>query len=176
MSTRSIVSKPDGDGWLGRYVHYDGYPSGVGQSLIEIVMRDGIETARRTIVDEHVYWSSINASEGMANPDLTTGQVVPTGAQRELRPHVTVVGYGDADLNSESADEDPDKPYWMLDPTSFDCDAEWHYILGDTALIVATVGWGDKAGTLTPFGVFSYTLEGYDGLAAAEKALNDADE
>ena len=176
MGTRSIVSVPDGDGWKGRYVHWDGYPTGVGQSLIEIVMRDGIEVARRTIVDEHVYWSSIDASEGMANPDLHTGQIVPTGEQRELRPNVVVVGYGNADLNSEAAGEDPDKPYWMLNPSNFDCGAEWHYILGDRELFVSVVGWGDSAGTLKPFGTFPYTLEGYDALAAAEKAYNESED
>lgn len=35
MGTRSIVAEPHGDGFRGRYVHWDGYPSGVGASLFE---------------------------------------------------------------------------------------------------------------------------------------------
>lgn len=30
MSTRSAIARPAGDGWEGRYHHFDGYPSGVG--------------------------------------------------------------------------------------------------------------------------------------------------
>jgi hypothetical protein len=36
MSTRSIVARPDAEhGWEGRYVHSDGYPTGVGKHLFE---------------------------------------------------------------------------------------------------------------------------------------------
>jgi hypothetical protein len=35
MGTRSMILKPHGDAWVGRYVHWDGYPTGVGQELME---------------------------------------------------------------------------------------------------------------------------------------------
>lgn len=33
MGTRSVIAKPHGDGFMGKYCHWDGYPSGVGAAL-----------------------------------------------------------------------------------------------------------------------------------------------
>ena len=119
MGTRSLVLKPHGDGFEGRYVHYDGYPTGVGIALLRIVKRDGLEKARKTIIDDHYYWSCINesmfsnrynsASKDMVKNDYTglpTGNVVLLGEQRGVAPSVDVIGYGEADLNSPRNEEE----------------------------------------------------------------------
>lgn len=51
MSTRSVVAVPTEDGgWRGRYIHYDGYPTGVGADVVAVVRRDGLPTARETLM------------------------------------------------------------------------------------------------------------------------------
>ena len=61
MGTRSIVAVPTGEtSWKGRYVHWDGYPSGVGASLVEIIKRDGIEATVKTLTEDHWGWSIVD--------------------------------------------------------------------------------------------------------------------
>ena len=35
MSTRSVIARANGDSWAGRFHHWDGYPEGLGKTLIE---------------------------------------------------------------------------------------------------------------------------------------------
>lgn len=60
MSTHASIQRP-GAG-RGRYVHFDGYPSGVGEQLWAIVKRDGVEKARQVLVDEHGEWRCLHTS------------------------------------------------------------------------------------------------------------------
>lgn len=63
MATRSIIAKPEGDGWVGVYHHWDGYPTGLGLALLEAqALHFGGDTAamiRYLIDDEPVGWSTI---------------------------------------------------------------------------------------------------------------------
>lgn len=67
MSTRSVIAEPNGDGFRGRYHHWDGYPSGVGQTLWGLYHGhfDGDTEAMRQylIADEPVGWSTINGAD-----------------------------------------------------------------------------------------------------------------
>lgn len=64
MSTRSVVAVPlPGGGWKGRYVHFDGYPSGVGSALAKIVQRDGYEKAVQTLTQDHYGWSTVDGED-----------------------------------------------------------------------------------------------------------------
>ena len=63
MSTRSIIAKQYGDSWKGRYAHWDGYPSHQGRNIWEIVQRDGVAQAVKTLVDENFYWSLLNPAQ-----------------------------------------------------------------------------------------------------------------
>lgn len=63
MSTRSIIGRPAGDGFEGRYHHSDGYPSGLGFELHRRYREVyGGDVARMTahLIDEHpAGWSSL---------------------------------------------------------------------------------------------------------------------
>jgi hypothetical protein len=53
-----------GDGFHGRYIHWDGYPTHMGHSLWTIVKRDGIGLALDILCSENFGWSTINPSQG----------------------------------------------------------------------------------------------------------------
>lgn len=65
MATRSMIARPEGDGWRGRYVHFDGYPEGVGRELWAIAHGQfkGREAELVTLLlDAHpAGWSSISS-------------------------------------------------------------------------------------------------------------------
>lgn len=62
MGTRSVVAARQEDGsWRGRYVHWDGYPDGVGAAVQEIVKRDGRDQAIETLLVQNFGWSSVDA-------------------------------------------------------------------------------------------------------------------
>ncbi len=63
MSTRSVVARQRGDGFKGRYVHLDGYPSGVGARLYELCNALGAEQTLKVLTEDHYGWSSIHQSD-----------------------------------------------------------------------------------------------------------------
>lgn len=67
MSTNSVIAVPHGDGWRGRHVQWDGDPPCVGKNLFEIVQRDGVDVARRTLLKDHYGWSVLHSDQ----PDIS---------------------------------------------------------------------------------------------------------
>jgi len=60
MATRSVVGRYVGDdAWIGRYVHWDGYPANMVMVLLEIVLRDGFDKAISKLVFENYGWSGL---------------------------------------------------------------------------------------------------------------------
>lgn len=59
MATRSIVAKPHGNGWYGRYVHWDGAPETRLPILQRMVARDGVARVREVLLHENTSWSSL---------------------------------------------------------------------------------------------------------------------
>jgi len=60
MATRSVVGRYVGDeAWIGRYVHWDGYPASMVMVLLEIVLRDGFDKAVSKLVFENYGWSGL---------------------------------------------------------------------------------------------------------------------
>jgi hypothetical protein len=60
MSTHCVVARPKGSDWEGRYVHFDGYPSGAGHDLYVIAHQIGVERMLEIIIDEHPGgWNSL---------------------------------------------------------------------------------------------------------------------
>lgn len=71
MGTRSAVGVRNENGeWKGRYVHWDGYPSGVGKTLQDLIKRDGPQKVVQTVVLENYGWSALN---GEVHPQLGLG-------------------------------------------------------------------------------------------------------
>jgi hypothetical protein len=67
MGTRSIIARAKGDGWEGRYHHWDGYPSGLGAGLYDHYHRSFGRNLKRmleVLIDEHPSgWSTINGAD-----------------------------------------------------------------------------------------------------------------
>lgn len=67
MGTRGCIAKPEGDGWRGRYHHWDSYPTGLGTTLLEVhaeVFAGDHETMIAYLIDdEPVGWSTINGAD-----------------------------------------------------------------------------------------------------------------
>ena len=191
MGTRSMILKPEGDAWVGRYVHWDGYPEGVGAALHEIVNRDGLTMARKVLIDDHVYWSSIDPSMVHTKRDYSGNEVIVTeidlggialGAcvssisytdeKRWAKPATFVVGYGEADLNGPVNDEaDEDFLITYANYSQYD-GCEWAYLLSGDGLHFGRVPWGREATQPNWMGVipwdadFSEALTGF--MAGAE--------
>ena len=86
MSTRSIIAIPEGDGWKGRYVHYDGYPAGVGQTVWHIVKTAGLAEAARILTSKPIGWSIINDNpDGIPRSTPATTTNPDTGTPTSLR-------------------------------------------------------------------------------------------
>lgn len=118
MSTRSIVAIPLDNGFRGRYVHSDGYPTHMGRALHIIAKRDGVEKARRTLVEDHFSWSVLF-------PERSDEEL---GEFAHGRDDTAVSGYGVA-YKEATADE------WC-DSKDPDGDLEWAYVLNDTSVSV----------------------------------------
>lgn len=127
MGTRSVIAATPADAARGRYVHWDGYPTGVGQALLNIVRRDGLDKAREVLTREHFGWSSVTG-EGSDLAATTTDD----------GRFVIVPGYGLAYSHDEHKDA------WAQSVHS----EEWGYILGDDGLHIvghAHIPWTDSA-------------------------------
>lgn len=119
MATRSIIAIPEGDSWKGRYVHWDGYPSHMAESISEIVRRDGLEKAIKIFTGAIYGWSRIDPSE--------TGNQSAGDHQS-----IDVKGYGSA--YAEVFDES-----WLVPDSG--CGTEWVYVLTTGGLLVIKEYW-----------------------------------
>jgi hypothetical protein len=129
MGTRSIIAIPNGDGYKGRYAHWDGYPEWMGRNLWEIVKRDGLEQARRVLVEDNFYWSNMDASQA----DAPLKDFMDDGRFR------IVPGYGVSGTHHQAS---PDE--WVTHHDSTWC--EWVYVLGVDGLLIGSIvyeGGGD---------------------------------
>jgi hypothetical protein len=171
MSTRSVVAVPNGDAWRGRYVHSDGYPSGIGRVLTELVRRDGVQAVREMVVTgPHYGWSFLENKM----PDIKGVTPDPDGAWASagaMAHHFgpdgiwgdgrfrAVPGYGAAYTDTvitsmgRAGYQQVTEDQW-LDPD--DCATnvfiEWAYVLGDRALFIYEDGH-------TPVGAYDYQAD-----------------
>ena len=139
MSTHALVF---GESSLGRYVHFDGYPSGVGAALLRIVQRDGLDVARKVVLDSQGGWVSLHGEPSRSEYDedgklfknifnAEPGTVVDFGDTS----HPFVVGYGDADVYGDPVNSDD-----LSDAPS----CAWAYHLGDAGLNFARLDENPK--------------------------------
>ena len=150
MGTRSVIAKPYGDIWRGRYCHWDGYPRHNASAIFHLVQRDGLEVARKTLIDDNFYWSSINPfTEYGKDTGDACFQYVP--------------GYGKAGTILQS---DPDE-WW----TPNDLDSawiEWVYIMADDGLMILDAG-------KKLFGCYPWILQEPNWLLEEENYSNYSD-
>lgn len=67
MSTRSVVAIPQGDGWKGRYVHFDGYPDHMLPTLLSLIDRKGVDRVIDVLINWNPGWSFLGVDEGSRN-------------------------------------------------------------------------------------------------------------
>lgn len=123
MSTNSVIAMSVDGPPAGRYVHWDGYPTGVGLALHAIVARDGLQLAARTLLSDWTGWSTLTGDSDV--PD-----------DREPLRFTPVPGYGLAYTRAEQPDE------WIPLAEAERCGAEWAYVLAPDHLDVYRVDVG----------------------------------
>lgn len=141
MSTHACVAKPDGEAIDGRYVHFDGYPSGLGVTLIEGLERfdgDLVAMTTKLIDNERVGWSVL------AGIDLTEE---PTWRDYSEEPSNSPLSY--------SARGETNELIITSVQHAADCGCDWLYVLRPEGIAVynlerkerylGVVAWGDTA-------------------------------
>lgn len=142
MGTRSVVAIPDGDAWRGRYVHWDGYPTHMAQTLTDMVRRDGLSKVILTLTESFHGWSSLSATQvnETDEPDFDSDIFV------------SVEGYGTA-----YADANPDD-WHTPHPEAW---TEWAYVLCPAGLLVVKQDHGQPD---TVIGLFDWNTD-HDWMA-----------
>lgn len=137
MGTRSILAVPYGDGWRGRYCHWDGYPTHNGARIWALVQEHGLDEVARMLVIDHYGWSSLSERSSRT----------PLGDGYDDGRFALVDGYGVA-YTTEEGQSDPDE--WI----THDGDkwgTEWLYVLAKGGLMVAKVSFSDEVEFLGTF-------------------------
>lgn len=141
MGTRSCVAKPNGEAIEGRYVHWDGYPSGVGVTLV---------TAKDT-----AFGGDLAAMHKKLIDDERIGWSVLAGRDLSLPPAWEEVGEKSANPLSYTVRGEKDDDEILIDSVQAakHSGCAWLYILTEAGVIVISlyhegrhvVAWGDEA-------------------------------
>lgn len=131
MGTRSCVAIPEGDGFRGKYVHWDGYPTWMGRNLHALVAEHGLAEVQRVLVYESAGFSCVDPRK----TELET-------FERDGR-FMVIPGYGVA---FNPASEQGNAEDWI---TPFATDGsqrdgwgtEWAYVLSDGGLVIWKMHW-----------------------------------
>lgn len=159
MGTRAVIAKPVGDGWQGRYHHWDGYPTALGVTLIRWHKILGSARLIEILVDgERKGWSTINGA------DLTLPPTWIDGPQEE--PH--------GPLSYSARGEEGE---WLITHDSDDGGTEWAYVINDTSVVVFERRFGRDEGNdeghgtgLFGFGASDTEAGGYWRLVGTVKS------
>lgn len=151
MGTRSVIAVEHGDGWRGRYCHWDGYPTGVGEALRQIVKRDGLDTAIRTLTQDYYGWSNVNAQDQ---------QELHKGYQDGR--FAAVPGYGIA-YTTHQGQSRPEQWHTSDDRESW---CEWAYVLTATGIDVYTLPFESA-----PVLVGTVAYDDANGMSRAEESV-----
>jgi hypothetical protein len=129
MSTRATIARQtEGDAFIGRYIHFDGYPSGVGIGILRALNRFGLTEGKKVLLDDHpAGWSNV------ASCDWTQ------------------------EIGSIESMDDPNRPMcychgdeveeeWLVDSAGDDGGAQWAYVFSNSinSLMVYEHKYDDK--------------------------------
>lgn len=132
MSTHCIVGRYEDQS--GIFVNFDGYPTGVGYELVDLIRRDGVETVMNNILAQEAGWVCLGASSDIE------GLVKEIGAP----PMNGIAGYGVA------YDDDGEGGRAMIPVNNERPDRPWGYMLmGDGDIVIYKDGC--NLGTVNAF-------------------------
>lgn len=174
MGTRGVIAVPDAaHGFRGRYIHWDSYPTGVGEALRQVVVRDGGPTAMRVLTEEHYGWSSLNPDQ---DPDEQLGAGMSDGR------FVVIGGYGTG-YTTEQGQSAEDE--WILGDGD-NWGTEWAYVVSEAGIEVFERVYGDSGHATGWFGISQADAQwahrglvrftDAEGMARVEQAAMEAAE
>lgn len=155
MGTRSVIARQEGDGFKGRYCHWDGYPSHMVPALWNVVAQtfaSDVNAALRVLIEDNYGWLSID-ERASANEPLRVG--LNDGRFRQVE------GVGIA-YTTEQGQSSPDE--WITHDGG-DWGTEYAYALNDVGIAVFDRRWGtpteDEGKMVGYFGVGAPDSSGY---------------
>jgi hypothetical protein len=191
MGTRGVIAEPvtqgiPEHGFIGRYHHWDSYPTGLGATLwaLHRDRYDGDTTAMRAelIAAHPAGWSTINGADWDLEPgftDCTTCDkpgwmhYVQNYPAHDLpRPEPYAPGtYAAYDHLAERPEVSPGPACYchgsraeeemFVRSDGDDCGAEWAYVLADDALVIYERRWNRTGAHMT--GMFGFGADAGEG-------------
>lgn len=205
MGTRSVLARPEGDGFAGVYAHWDGYPTCKGPELFDSLKELGgdVSALRDYAIREGTsgYWSSFmppsDVAAQLTKPEFVTCNLCDgTGVRPDWKgtcgyegcngcPDRERVGNGPGTgmmSNRERTSNwvPQDSPQWITSQGD-DGGTEWAYVIGDNALVVFVRRYGtpddDKGYGMGAFGMGASDTEagGYWRMVDTVKWDEDPD-
>lgn len=162
MSTNGMIARPkDGEGFEGRYHHWDSYPEGLGASLFKLAngyFKNDLHRMMQVLVDEHSAWSTIvgDSTGDVADFSLEPG-FLPTGSDNK---RAQCYCHGDRHEENELITNE-DYRKWV--------GIEWIYIV-DPDLRSITVLYPEYEGPLRNLGTYSLSASEPDWEALSKMA------
>jgi hypothetical protein len=122
MSTRSCIARPTTEGFSGRYVHWDGYPAGVGKELYGLYQskfKGKLAGMERFLMDDHpAGWSVICGADWSQTPGFI--EVQTRDFKGRERPQCFCHG------------DRREKPWEVTQADAACSGCEWVYVLHET--------------------------------------------
>ena len=147
MSTRSVVARPTVDSWEGRYIHFDGYPTGVGFELWCIVKNEGVLKAREVLINDNSGWSSLNSNSYVELSTFGNNKCLVEGFG---------IAYTDTDVSEPFISPNSEESLFYLD---------FGYIIQDDGIAVMAM----TSKGYDVWGVVKYDMSVNDAYDAFEK-------
>jgi len=121
VSTHSIIAIKTEEGFEGKYCHYDGYPTGVGISILEAIDHFGLKKAISVLTKEHKSgWSSMAGCDWSLEPTFDTHD---TELGEERNPRCACHG----DLGQDWEGNKIVAKKWTVDQ-DYDVICDWAYV------------------------------------------------
>lgn len=151
MGTRAVIAKPLPDGeWKGRYHHWDGYPSGLGVTLIkakdEHFGGDLDKMITHLIDNEKIGWSTINVENPAGPPSWEDGTAEHVNPQSYTARGEKPKGEDGWWIHSTDAEASGTEWAYVLHPEGIDVyigDGGAFGMGGGNFRLLARIPWGD---------------------------------